>query len=553
MAEIIRMPLLSDTMTEGVIVEWHKKVGDSVKADEPIADVETDKATMEVIPYVDGTLLYIGVEVGESVPVSSIIAVIGEKGEDYEALLKSEGGESSSDKKEEAPKKEAKEEKSAEEESVETTEKTTSKESLPSDVSVIRMPLMSDTMTEGTIVSWLKKVGDKVAADDPIAEVETDKATMEVIPYVEGKLLYIGVEEGDVVPVNQIIAIIADKDHDVDGLLEIIKSESDGTSTTKASKPAAADKQESAKVPAQEEDTSDDDSRIKASPLAKRIAKDKGVRLSQVKGSGDGGRIIKKDIEAFIESGGAEKAKAASPKEATSEFTAPVLGQESHKDIALSQMRKTVARRLGESKFSAPHFYLKMSVKMDNAMEARKAMNEVSEHKISFNDYIIKACAAALRRHPQVNSSWMGDFIRENHHINIGTAVAVDEGLIVPVIKHADLKSLSQIAGESRALIQKARDKKLQPEEFTGNTFTVSNLGMMDIDDFTAIINPPDACILAIGKINPEPVVENGEIVIRHILRLSLSCDHRVVDGAVGATFMQTLKSFLENPANMLV
>lgn len=548
------MPLLSDTMTEGVIVEWHKKVGDSVKADEPIADVETDKATMEVIPYVDGTLLYIGVEVGESVPVSSIIAVIGEKGEDYEALLTNEGDQSSSDKKEEAPKKEAKKEESTEEEGTEATEKTTSKESLPADVSVIRMPLMSDTMTEGTIVGWLKKVGDKVAADDPIAEVETDKATMEVIPYVEGKLLYIGVEEGDVVPVNQIIAIIADKDHDVDGLLEIINSESADTSSTKASKPAAADQKESAKASVQEEeDTSDDDSRVKASPLAKRIAKDKGVKLSQVEGSGDGGRIIKKDIEAFIESGGAEKAKAASPKEATSGFTAPVLGQESHKDIALSQMRKTVARRLGESKFSAPHFYLKMSVKMDNAMEARKAMNEVSEHKISFNDYIIKACAAALRRHPQVNSSWMGDFIRENHHINIGTAVAVDEGLIVPVIKHADLKSLSQIAGESRELIQKARDKKLQPEEFTGNTFTVSNLGMMDIDDFTAIINPPDACILAIGKINPEPVVENGEIVIRHILRLSLSCDHRVVDGAVGASFLQTLKSFLENPVNMLV
>lgn len=544
MAEIIRMPLLSDTMTEGVIVEWHKKVGDTVKADEPIADVETDKATMEVIPYVDGTLLYIGVEVGEAVPVSSVIAVIGEKGEDYEALLKAEGADGASEQKStEEPK---------EEQPVKKTEKAAPKESLPADVSVIRMPLMSDTMTEGTIVGWLKKVGDKVAADDPIAEVETDKATMEVIPYVEGKLIYIGVEEGDVVPVNQIIAIIADKDHDVDKLLSIIEAESSESTSATAAEPEK-ESSSAAQTQTTEEEDFDDGGRIKASPLAKRIAKDKGISLRQVEGTGDGGRIIKKDIEAFIESGGAEKAKTAAKKETTSGFTAPVLGQESYEDISLSQMRKTVARRLGESKFSAPHFYLKMSIKMDNAMEARKAMNEVSEHKISFNDYIIKACAAALRRHPQVNSSWMGDFIRENHHINIGTAVAVDEGLIVPVIKHADLKSLSQIAGESRELIQKARDKKLQPEEFTGNTFTVSNLGMMDIDDFTAIINPPDACILAIGKINPEPVVENGEIVIRHILRLSLSCDHRVVDGAVGATFMQTLKSFLENPANMLV
>lgn len=544
MAEIIRMPLLSDTMTEGVIVEWHKKVGDTVKADEPIADVETDKATMEVIPYVDGTLLYIGVEVGEAVPVSSVIAVIGEKGEDYEALLKAEGADGASEQKStEEPK---------EEQPVKKTEKAAPKESLPADVSVIRMPLMSDTMTEGTIVGWLKKVGDKVAADDPIAEVETDKATMEVIPYVEGKLIYIGVEDGDVVPVNQIIAIIADKDHDVDKLLSIIEAESSESTSATAAEPEK-ESSSAAQTQTTEEEDFDDGGRIKASPLAKRIAKDKGISLRQVEGTGDGGRIIKKDIEAFIESGGAEKAKTAAKKETTSGFTAPVLGQESYEDISLSQMRKTVARRLGESKFSAPHFYLKMSIKMDNAMEARKAMNEVSEHKISFNDYIIKACAAALRRHPQVNSSWMGDFIRENHHINIGTAVAVDEGLIVPVIKHADLKSLSQIAGESRELIQKARDKKLQPEEFTGNTFTVSNLGMMDIDDFTAIINPPDACILAIGKINPEPVVENGEIVIRHILRLSLSCDHRVVDGAVGAAFMQTLKSFLENPANMLV
>lgn len=537
MAEIIRMPLLSDTMTEGVIVEWHKKVGDSVAADEPIADVETDKATMEVIPYVDGTLLYIGVEEGDAVPVNEIIAVIGEKGEDYKAALAEAEGSSDSNKEKKEESTSKKTEKKAKKD----------KKELPADVSVIRMPLLSDTMKEGTIVAWLKKVGDAVAADEPIAEVETDKATMEVIPYVEGKLLHIGIEEGESVPVNDIIAIIGEKEHNVDELLEIIAADSEEEESVEEESKEMNTKSETSEKSsvAKEEDT--DDSRVKASPLARRMAKEEGISLKNVEGTGDGGRIVKKDIEKYIKEGGKEK-------EAKKASLAMMPGmEESYKDIPLSQMRKTVARRLSESKFEAPHFYLKMSIKMDNAMAARKAMNEVSENKISFNDFIIKACAVALKRHPQVNSSWMGDFIRENHHVNIGTAVAVEEGLIVPVIKHADLKSLSQIAGESKELIQKARDKKLQPEEFTGNTFTVSNLGMMDIDDFTAIINPPDACILAIGKINPEPVVENGEIVIRHILRISLSCDHRVVDGAVGAAFLQTLKSYLENPVNMLV
>lgn len=539
MAEIIRMPLLSDTMTEGVIVEWHKKVGDSVAADEPIADVETDKATMEVIPYVDGILLYIGVEVGNAVPVNEVIAIIGEEGEDYQALLEDTQGNTS------------KESDSVNTESQEqSTTEAASPMELPDDVNVIRMPLMSDTMTEGTIVSWLKNVGDYVAADDPIAEVETDKATMEVIPYVEGKLLYQGVEAGDVVPVNAIIAIIAEKDHDVQELLNAINTQNSPSSEPASKKVDKDQKKSTASVDnnTTELTNTEDDVRIKASPLAKRIAKEKGIDLKQVKGTGDAGRIVKKDVESFVP----DATKVTAEQEAT-HFVAPVIGQESYTDTALSQMRKTVARRLGESKFSAPHFYLKMSIKMDNAMEARKAMNEISEHKISFNDFIIKACAIALKKHPEVNSSWMGDFIRTNHHVNVGTAVAIDEGLIVPVIKHADLKSLSQIAGEARSLISKARDKKLTPDEFTGNTFTVSNLGMMDIDDFTAIINPPDACILAVGKINAEPVVENGAIVVRHILRVSLSCDHRVVDGAIGASFLQTLKSYLENPVNMLV
>src|SRR5690606_11843881 len=385
---------------------------------------------------------------------------IGEKGEDYKiALAEAEESSNSNKVKEEQENTSKKPEKKAKKD----------KKELPSDVSVIRMPLLSDTMKEGTIVAWLKSVGDAVAADEPIAEVETDKATMEVIPYVDGKLLHIGIEEGESVPVNDIIAIIAEKDHDIDALLEIIAEEGEEEDEIVVKeteqKSEKGDNKQSNDFATQEDE---DDSRIKASPLARRMAKEEKIALKDVQGTGDGGRIVKKDIEKFIKEGGKKKAV----KEASSSIKYRM--EESYKDIPLTQMRKTVARRLSESKFEAPHFYLKMSIKMDNAMAARKAMNELSENKISFNDFIIKACAVALKRHPQVNSSWMGDFIRANHHVNIGTAVAVEEGLIVPVIKHADLKSLSQIAGESKELIQKARDKKLQPEEFTGNTFTVS-------------------------------------------------------------------------------
>lgn len=540
MAEVIRMPLLSDTMTEGVIADWLKKVGDDVKADEPIAEVETDKATMEVIPYVAGTLLYIGVEKGQAAPVNGIIAIIGKKGEDYQSLL---------DEKDAAatPKKEEKETTTTETNNTPKKEK----KSIPSDATIIRMPLLSDTMTEGKIVSWLKKEGDDIKSDEAIAEVETDKATMEVIPYASGTLLHIGVPAGEAAAVNQIIAIVGKKGTDISSILEAEEQEENSSEKEpeeKATKQSShSDKENIVAISSfEEEEGDDDDERIKVSPLARKMAKEKGISLQDLKGTGDGGRIIKRDIDNYV------------PQEASSEpisttKTATALGQESHTDIQLTQMRKTVARRLSESKFSAPHFYLRMSVKMDHAIAARKAMNEVSEVKISFNDFIIKACAIALRKHPQVNSSWMNDFIRENHHIHIGTAVAIDEGLIVPVIKHADLKPLSEIAEESKSLINKAKTKKLQPQEFTGNTFTVSNLGMMDIDEFTAIINPPDSCILAVGKINPEPVVENGQVVVRHILKLTLSCDHRVVDGAVGAAFLQTLKTYLENPVTMLV
>jgi len=543
MAEVIRMPLLSDTMKEGVIAEWHKKVGDKVKADDVIAEVETDKATMEVMPYVEGTLLYIGVEKGKAAPVNGIIAIVGKEGEDYKSLLEQD--------RPAAPV----EQKAGQETTAAQAEKPAPKQSKPKsgDATVIRMPLLSDTMKEGKIISWLKNTGDKVKADDVIAEVETDKATMEVMPYVEGTLLYIGVEAGKAAKVNEIIAIVGKEGTDVAPYLEDDEAGNEAEEGGTAKKTEQIQSQPVTAEP--EHSSASDESRLKISPLARRIAKEKGINLGQLHGSGDGGRIIKRDIDNYKPQTAPTATQAATAEKAA--VTVPAfntaLGQESHTDKPISQMRAVVARRLSESKFSAPHFYLRMTIKMDKAMEARAAMNEVSPVKISFNDYIIKACAMALRKHPAVNSSWMGDSIRENHHISVGTAVAIEDGLIVPVIKFADQKSLSQISAEAAELIKKARNKKLQPHEFTGNTFTVSNLGMMDIDEFTAIINPPDACILAIGKIEAAPVVENGQVVVRNLLKLTLSCDHRVVDGAVGAAFMQTLKAYLENPVTMLV
>ena len=439
----------------------------------------------------------------------------------------------------------------------------------------IRMPLLSDTMKEGVIAEWHKKVGDTVKADDVIADVETDKATMEVMPYVDGTLLYIGVEKGKGVPVNGIMAIVGKPGEDFHSILEAEKGGAKPAAEQAPAQPAAAPQQkpqeqapqqaqkpqeqkeapqqpaqqQPAPQPAQQQPQNADD-RIKASPLAKKLAQDKGVDIQQVKGSGDSGRIIKRDVDNFTPQ------QQAAPQQAQKALPAlqPVIsGQEGHTDIPLSQMRRIIAQRLVESKFSSPHFYLTMTITMDKAIEARKAINELSPIKVSFNDLVIKACAMALRRHPAVNSSWMGDFIRQNHHIHVGTAVAVDEGLIVPVIKFADQKSLSQIAEEAGILIDKARTKKIQPQEFTGNTFTISNLGMMDIDEFTAIINPPDSCILAVGKIAPTPVVENGAVVVRQLMKITLSCDHRAVDGAVGSRFLQTLKAHLENPVTMLV
>jgi pyruvate dehydrogenase E2 component (dihydrolipoamide acetyltransferase) len=567
MAEAIRMPRMSDTMTEGVIVDWHKKVGDKIKPGDLLADVETDKATMELESYNEGTLLYIGVEKGKSVPVEGILAIVGKPDEDYKPLLEEEKKKGSKENKKEAkvekdaealPKKDENEEKAIAEKQEKQSENKSAdvleNVELPKDAKVIRMPLMSDTMTEGKIIQWNKKVGDKVKADDSLAEVETDKATMDVVGYEEGTLLYIGVEAGKAAKVNDIIAIVGKEGTDVSAFVEAEKNaqknppKSENKEVQKQEEPQAVQ-------PSTENNTqqsSMEGGRVKASPLAKRLAAEKGIDISQVPGSGDGGRIIKKDVDSFVPAA-AEKAQPPKATEVKPVQPFAPIGQESHEDIPNSQMRKTIARRLGESKFQAPHFYLTMEIDMDNSIRSRKAINEVSPVKVSFNDMVIKACAMALRQHPAVNSSWMGDFIRRNKHIHIGSAVAVPDGLIVPVIRFADQKSLSQIAADASQLYEKVRNKKIQPDEFTGNTFTVSNLGMMDIDEFTAIINPPDSAILAVGAIKEKVVKKGDGFGVTNVMKVTMSCDHRSIDGAVGAAFLQTLKKFLENPVTMLV
>ncbi|MCO5234906.1 MAG: pyruvate dehydrogenase complex dihydrolipoamide acetyltransferase [Chitinophagaceae bacterium] len=541
MAEVIKMPRMSDTMTEGVIVEWHKKVGDKVKPGDLLADVETDKATMELESYNEGTLLYIGVEKGKSVKVDGVLAIVGKEGEDYKSLLGGAGADA-------APKAENAPDAATTAPAAKKTAPAVTPEQLG--VTVIRMPLLSDTMTEGKILKWNKQVGDKVKSDDSLADVETDKATMEVVGYADGTLLYVGTPEGEAAKVNDIIAIVGKEGTDVSALVASLSSEQEArpASAVQETQQATTADTSSASTGTPVSDSSDD-GRIKASPLAKKIAQEKGIDLKLVQGTGDGGRIIKKDVDEYVPAARSATAPAAAAVPAF----APAPGTEGYTDVSLSQMRKTIARRLSESKFGAPHFYLTMEIVMDNAMAARAQMNEVSPVKISFNDMVVKAAAMALRKHPAVNSSWMNESIRQWHHIHIGIAVAVDEGLIVPVVRFADQKSLSQIAAESKELSGKARNKKLQPNEFTGNTFTISNLGMMDIDEFTAIINPPDSAIMAVGRIR-ETVVKKGDgFGVSNIMKITLSCDHRSVDGAVGAAFLQTFKKYLENPVTMLV
>jgi pyruvate dehydrogenase E2 component (dihydrolipoamide acetyltransferase) len=543
---------MSDTMEEGVIASWLKKVGEEVKSGEVLAEVETDKATMELESYEDGTLLYVAVKEKEAVPVDGVLAIIGEKDEKIDNLLKEIKSETDG-KKEEKVEDATSGDKTGQAE----TRKSSSVDTSSIEASVVRMPKMSDTMTEGVIAKWIKKTGDKVASGDILAEVETDKATMELEAYEEGYLLYVGAKEGESVPVDDVIAVIGEKDADYKKLLEAQMAERKETQATEekteeeeviqADKAAIASKDEPS--PRVEENG---DGRIIASPLAKRMAREKGYDLHKIQGTGDFGRIIKRDIENFKpapEQKPTEKAAAGEPT-----ISLPsVVGEESYEELMVSQMRKTIAKRLSESKFTSPHFYLTMEINMDQAMEARKNINEVAPVKISFNDIIIKACAAALRQHPKVNTSWLGDRIRMNKHIHIGVAVAVDEGLLVPVIKFADNKSLAHIAVEVKEMVDKARNKQLQPKDWEGNTFTISNLGMFGIEEFTAIINPPDACILAVGGIKETAVVKEGQLVAGNVMKVTLSCDHRVVDGATGAAFLQTLKGLLENPVRILI
>jgi len=439
---------------------------------------------------------------------------------------------------------------------------------------VIRMPRMSDTMEEGVIVGWLKKVGDVVEPGDVLAEVETDKATMELESYQDGVLLYIGVKEGPVA-VNGILAVIGEEGEDYKAALDEAKSaepaekpKEEATTSEEAPPPKekTAPKVEStppppapveAAAPPSPNPASDSSKRVKASPLAKSIAQGAGVDIGMVSGSGDNGRIVKKDVEAYLknkpaaQSNGKTAAEVADGAQSVQAFT--LNPDNPSVDFPVSQMRKVIARRLGESKFSAPHFYLTIEIDMGKTMEARKSMNTVSPVKISFNDIVVKAVAGSLKQHPAINSSWLGDKIRQNGDINIGVAVAVEDGLLVPVVKYADMKSLSQINVEVRDLAGKAKNKKLQPDQMTGNTFTISNLGMFGIEEFTAIINPPDACILAVGGIISKPIVKDGELVAGNIMKVTLSCDHRVVDGASGAKFLNTLKGILEDPVRLLI
>ena len=558
MAEIVRMPKMSDTMTEGVMAKWHKKVGDKVKSGDVLAEVETDKATMDLESYWDGTILFIGVEEGKAVPVDAIIAVIGKEGEDYKAALDAEGGAEPA-KEEKAEAKSDSADKPQEDKKEEAPKAATLSDSdmEKMGVTVVRMPLLSDTMTEGVIAEWHKKVGDKVKDDDILADVETDKATMEVMGYAEGTLLHIGVEKGQAAKVNGIIAIVGPEGTDISGILSQGDAPAKAVSEKSADAPVAEKAQEESKDEVSASSTGSGD-RVKASPLAKRIAKDKGIDLAQVSGSADGGRIIKKDIENFKPAAAASESasKEAAPAAPAEKTAAPLpvyVGEEKFTEKPVTQMRKVIAKRLSESLFTAPHFYLTMSIDMDGAIAARTKMNEFAPVKISFNDLVLKAVAVALKQHPNVNSSWLGDKIRYNEHVNIGVAVAVEDGLLVPVVRFADGKSLSRISAEVKDFAQRAKAKKLQPADWEGSTFTISNLGMFGIDEFTAIINPPDACILAIGGISQVPVVKNGAVVPGNVMKVTLSCDHRVVDGATGSAFLQTLKSLLEEPVRLLV
>jgi len=533
MAEVVNMPRLSDTMEEGTVASWLKKVGDKVSEGDILAEIETDKATMEFESFYDGVLLHIGISEGETTLVDKLLCIIGEEGEDISGLVKESVTEAS---QEETP--------------VVVETSSSGAAAVPEGVEIITMPRLSDTMEEGTVASWLKQVGDEVAEGDILAEIETDKATMEFESFYNGTLLYVGIPEGKTAAVDALLAIIGPAGTDVSGL-------KGGVVADKA--PIASAVQEPVeKTESKVETPKKVGERIFASPLAKKIASGKGIDLSQVSGTGENGRITKKDVEAFTPGIAAVSVAAATATSGITKAVTPLaatyipVGEERFEEVKNSQMRKAIARSLGNSKFTAPHYYLTLEVDMETAMASRKQINEMPDIKVSFNDMVVKASAMALRKHPQVNTQWTDTVTKVAKHIAIGVAVAVDDGLVVPVLPFADQMSLTEIGQNVRNLAGKARNKKLTPGEMQGSTFTVSNLGMFGITSFTSIINQPNSAILSVGAIVEKPVVKNSQIVVGHTMTVTLACDHRTVDGATGAAFLQTLKTYLENPVTML-
>ncbi|MDC0380508.1 2-oxo acid dehydrogenase subunit E2 [Flavobacteriaceae bacterium] len=548
MAIVVNMPRLSDTMEEGTVASWLKNVGDRVEEGDILAEIETDKATMEFESFNEGTLLHIGVQEGETTKVDELLAIIGEEGEDISELLN--GTATNQVVENETP--------TTEDISAKVNEpasETTTPVKLPEGVVVITMPRLSDTMEEGTVASWLKNIGDFVEEGDILAEIETDKATMEFESFNEGTLLYTGLTVGETAKVDDLLAIIGPEGTDVSAIADnfstlsapeetVVEASPTTTTVVETPKPAVIEQEVVSKPKAETPVVNSTNSRIFISPLAKKIAEEKGIPLNQVQGSGENGRIIKRDVEDFTTAVATSTASVA-------KFVAT--GQEDYDEINHSQMRKVIAKRLGESKFSAPHYYLAVEFDMDNAIAFRQQFNSIPDTKISFNDIVVKACALALRQHPQVNSQWFDDRMKLNNHVHIGVAVAVEDGLVVPVVKFANEQSLPQIGSAVRDFAGRARNKKLTPQEMEGSTFTISNLGMFGIESFTSIINQPNSAILSVGSIVQKPVVKNGQIVVGNTMKLTLACDHRTVDGATGAAFLQTLKGFIENPVTMLV
>ncbi|TXD82850.1 pyruvate dehydrogenase complex dihydrolipoamide acetyltransferase [Subsaximicrobium wynnwilliamsii] len=611
MAEIINMPRLSDTMEEGTVASWLKKVGDKIEEGDILAEIETDKATMEFESFYEGTLLYIGVQEGETTKVDELLAIIGEEDEDISEYTNGSSKAKSEDKSDDDSDEDKEDKKKASDEDEDTSEEKNSEEKsekaakkdkaeasedededeakdeaedetsnedasgdLPEGVTVVTMPRLSDTMEEGTVATWLKKKGDQVEEGDMLAEIETDKATMEFESFQEGTLLHIGLDEGETAKVDALLAIIGPEGTDVSNIIKNFKA--GGDASAKEEKPKKESKEDSKKEEkkddkkeeqktdkkeeAPKQDTkkeekpssssstsssssSSDSSRVFVSPLAKKMAEEQNINLSQLKGSGENGRIVKRDIENYTP----QAASAA----ASGEFVAT--GQEDYEEKNNSQMRKAIAKALTNSKFSAPHYYLNVEYDMENAIAFRAQFNSVPDVKISYNDMIVKACALALKKHPQVNSQWFADKMRLNHHVHIGVAVAVEDGLVVPVVKFANEQTLPQIGAAVKDYAGRARNKKLTPQEMEGSTFTVSNLGMFGIESFTSIINQPNSAILSVGAIVEKPVVKNGQVVVGNTMKLCLACDHRTVDGATGALFLETLKGYIENPITMLM